>query len=450
MYNFIQQAYNQPDLSDAMKSLAKLIYRLEFIQNRIAKSEELKRNPEIRRIDLTCNQILDKHLPELMDEYCKLSVKYRNEVSVKEKKTREGIKQLTSKDILLADLGHLLEESDILEKNLNDNSNHDFLAKSSFITESFGVQPKIHLEGDEPEKKINIENEFDAGGYQDMEMQEFFSEFFKKYPEQKIQNKPVIKSRALEEDKNPAPTSVLISSPAKATSSPTQTQPEEVVSEENNSSSVSTENNDGDIIVGGTLLMMSIILGVVFIFSVSNTDKKIDNSFQKITPIPHHVVKAVPAPHIITPLSASEQASAIANNMDKNMIELQQKYKGDYSEMTSHAVASPVSYINGIPSASYIEKNPGYAVNDMTISQMRVEPTGPQTISVSIVNIPQNVCMQTTKNLQDMASSSYIISPSCGGKDYDSVKIISNENQGIKIGIGHHIPAINKIKIGVE
>jgi hypothetical protein len=444
MYNFIQQAYNQPDLSDAMKSLAKLIYRLEFIQNHIAKSEELKKNPEIRKIDLTCNQILDKHLPELMDEYCKLSVRYRNEIAVKEKKTKEGMKALTSKDILLSDLAHLLEESDILEKSLNDNTNHDFLAKSSFITESFGIQPKIHLEGDEPEKKIQLENEFDSGDYQDVEMQTFFTEFFKKYPEKKIQSTPVIKSRALEEDKARVKAQEIKPS--------VQNEVVDSIVSHTQTKDVSENSDEFPNIFGVFLSVVGVVSITAFAIALLPGNQ---DTFQKITPLPkvkvEHVLKVAPVPAIPTaPIShfnenttLDEQATAIANNMDKVMTDLQQKYKGDYSDITSHPVPSPVAYIDGVP--AYMQRTPGYTRNNMSLSQTRVEPIGPQVVSVSIVNIPQKVCMKASKDLQDIALS-YIVSPSCNSPDFSSVKIISNENQHV----GKHAYEINKIKIGIE
>jgi hypothetical protein len=456
MYNFIQQAYNQPDLSDAMKSLAKLIYKLEFIQNRIAKSEELRKNPEIKKIDLTCNQILDKHLPELMDEYCKLSVKYRNEISVREKKTREGMKPLTSKDILLADLSHLLEESDILEKSLNDNTNHDFLAKSSFITESFGIQPKILLQGDEAEKKISLENEFDSGEYQDMEMQEFFSEFFKKYPEKKVQAKPVIKSRALEEEKKPE---IKKSEDMSAFSS-------SGIVESTNTSSVndtpvlvpssSLESNDNLVIIGVGIAAAIIPALIIVAMCMSNDSSTDVSSFQKITPIPHitHIVKNLPAPvpQVLAPalpkfdasMNLADQATQIANNMDKTMKELEMKYKGDYSEVVSRPIPSPIAYIDGSP--SYMSANRNWTATNMTISQMRIEPVNPQTVSVSMLNIPQKVCMQTAKDLQAMDGDNYTILATCNTPDYNSVKIINNQNHGM----GSSLTQINKIKIGGE
>lgn len=459
MYNFIQQAYNQPDLSDAMKSLAKLIYKLEFIQNKISHSEELKKNPEVKKIDLTCNQILDKHLPELMNEYCKLTVKYRNEVSVKEKKTREGMKQLTSKDILLADLGHLLEESDILEKALNDNTNHDFLAKSSFITESFGIQPKILLDGDEAEKKISIENEFDSGGYQDIEMQEFFSEFFKKYPEKKIQNKPVIKSRALEEDKpqialNSANVILPVSSPTN-TNSNNNTNATAVSDDDNETES----DNIAALFIGIAMGVIPVGIIIAFAVGLSNDNSPDASSFQKVTAIPHvaHMVQNLPpppapVPQVLAPalpkfdtsMSMADQATQIANNMDKNMKELEAKYKGDYSDVVSRPVPSPVAYIDGSP--SYMSANRSWTATDMTISQMRIEPVNPQTVSVAMVNIPRQVCMQTAKDLQKMDGDNYTILATCNTPDYNSIKLINNQNHGM----GSSLTQINQIKIGGE
>jgi hypothetical protein len=163
MYTFMQKAGEEPDLTDVMGYLAKIVYAVGEIKNRLAMSE--RKDASNKDMQNSCEKILTVHLPKLINQYCSLTLKYRNETIVKEITYRNGIVRMTPKDVLLKDLAHLMEETQLLEKSFNESNASEFLSQSNLIQDNFGVQPQILLEGDTQPECITLQDNFDYESY---------------------------------------------------------------------------------------------------------------------------------------------------------------------------------------------------------------------------------------------------------------------------------------------
>lgn len=164
MYAFIEKASEEPDLNDVMNYLAKIVYAIDEIKSRLSLNN--KKDDATRNIRNNCETILNQRLPKLINQYCSMTLKYRNETVIKEVVYRNGIIKLTPKDILLKDLAHLLEEAQILEKSFNENNSGEFLTQSHVIQDNYGVQPQILLNGDTQPERVNLQDNFDYKNYE--------------------------------------------------------------------------------------------------------------------------------------------------------------------------------------------------------------------------------------------------------------------------------------------
>ena len=168
MYNFIEKASRQPDLQETTQYLTQIVDKLEDIKERIKNTKRFSEKLEVADIAYTCDRIILSHLPELIDQYCDFTLKFRNETVVKTEVTQKGQLRYTTKDLLLKDLSHLMEEAIILENHLNENNLSDFLGKSRLVTDNFGVKPEmeLNLEGnlEVEHEHVTYDNKFN---YQD-------------------------------------------------------------------------------------------------------------------------------------------------------------------------------------------------------------------------------------------------------------------------------------------
>jgi hypothetical protein len=164
MYSFIEKASEEPDLSDVMSYLAKIVYAIDEIKSRLSLND--KKDDVARNIQNSCETILNQRLPKLINQYCSMTLKYRNETVIKETIYRNGIVRLTPKDILLKDLAHLLEEAQILEQSFNETNSEDFLIQSHVIQDNYGVQPQILLNGDTQPERVSLQDNFDYKNYE--------------------------------------------------------------------------------------------------------------------------------------------------------------------------------------------------------------------------------------------------------------------------------------------
>lgn len=164
MYAFIEKASEEPDLNDIMGYLAKIVYAIDEIKSRLLLSG--KKDDATRIMQSNCETILNQRLPKLINQYCSMTLKYRNETVIKEITYRSGVVKLTPKDVLLKDLSHLLEETQILEKTFNESNSGEFLTQSHVIQDSYGVQPQILLTGDVQPERVSLQDNFDYKNYE--------------------------------------------------------------------------------------------------------------------------------------------------------------------------------------------------------------------------------------------------------------------------------------------
>lgn len=162
MYEFLQKANDQSDLTGLMPALTKIVLKIDEINGYIDNIKDKKASVELIECQSKCQQIIKKHLPDLIAHYCALTPSYRVKATVSIMKNVEGEKKLTTRDLLTQNIARMLEEVEIIEKNINENQLGDFMTRSHIIDEAFGVKPKVHLHGDEPMQKITLEHQIET------------------------------------------------------------------------------------------------------------------------------------------------------------------------------------------------------------------------------------------------------------------------------------------------
>lgn len=151
--NFYQTINEQPDLQDVA------LYLNTPLKKIMGLYETIKNNKSIDSVQIkhTIDKIINKHFPTLVDSYCALGLEYRNNAIIK----NDNDKTYTSKDILLKNVGKLIEEIDILiENNTNiyeDINLDDFIEiqkntlqyepeQSQVMSNSYNVKSDIYLQ----------------------------------------------------------------------------------------------------------------------------------------------------------------------------------------------------------------------------------------------------------------------------------------------------------------
>lgn len=156
-YSFMKKAQSQPDLSDFCEYLKKPLLVLEDV---LEKYKELKVTKQCATMNMEtyhkCDQILEKHLPNMVDSFCNFTFEYRNTNKVK-----MGDEYFTPKEILLKNLAKIIEEIKLIEKDFNDNNVFIAVAQNKVLN-NYGYQPEFSLEtGKITTSKIELENQFD-------------------------------------------------------------------------------------------------------------------------------------------------------------------------------------------------------------------------------------------------------------------------------------------------
>ena len=131
-YQFLQKAKIQPDLTDIVEYLTPSLSTLEEIIEKTSLGQKTIESSDIQR---KAHNILNKYLPGLIENYCQFSFQYRNTETIKSE-VRNGIKvHYTPKQLLLHDIGKIIEEIKVLEKEFNEGSRFHALVGSRFIAE---------------------------------------------------------------------------------------------------------------------------------------------------------------------------------------------------------------------------------------------------------------------------------------------------------------------------
>lgn len=157
-YEFLIKAQSQPDLADFCEYLKKPLSILEDIQQRYKKLQlNNKVKPENVETYHKVDSILEKHLPDMVDNFCDFSFDFRNN----KKLDMDGYSSLTAKELLLKNLAKVIEEIEIIEKDFNKNNSFHAVVQNKILN-SYGYKPELCLEtGSVVKKKIELNNQFD-------------------------------------------------------------------------------------------------------------------------------------------------------------------------------------------------------------------------------------------------------------------------------------------------
>lgn len=158
MYPFYENIKKEIDLQDLVQYLADPLSRLKLLQIKIEDYKRQKKTViEIEEIARDCKKISEDLFPDLINNYGKLSLEFRNKVVIKEIKSSEGeIFKLTSKDLLLKNCAKLIEHIQLMEEKFYKHFSFDFLVNTRIISD-LGFQ-ETYL-GDTYES-VNLKNEY--------------------------------------------------------------------------------------------------------------------------------------------------------------------------------------------------------------------------------------------------------------------------------------------------
>lgn len=178
-YDFYTLAKEQPDLTDVVDYLKRPILILEDIHNRIKKSSlNDKTDPNIIQINLDCDKIIHRYFPELIENYCNLSIDYRNTSIIKEERKNGQQIRYTAKDLLIKNIATLTEEVLLLEESYNESHSRHLLVQNRLVSE-LGVHDSLLEMEQESPHKVKLENKFDYQAFKKINEDAFFKKEIK-------------------------------------------------------------------------------------------------------------------------------------------------------------------------------------------------------------------------------------------------------------------------------
>jgi len=94
MYQFYDKILNEVDLQDLAEYLAEPLNRLNVLIDKLNKIiQDNKSGITASELLLESKKIVDKILPELVDNYCNLSLDFRNNIIIKQYINKSGIEK---------------------------------------------------------------------------------------------------------------------------------------------------------------------------------------------------------------------------------------------------------------------------------------------------------------------------------------------------------------------
>lgn len=178
-YDFYDLAKEQPDLTDVVDYLKRPILILEDIHNRIKKSSlNDKTDPNIIQINLDCDKIIHRYFPELIENYCNLSIDYRNTSIIKEERKHGQQVRYTAKDLLIKNIATLTEEVLLLEESYNESHSRHLLVQNRLVSE-LGIHDSLLEMEEESPHKVKLENKFDYQAFKKINEDAFFKKEIK-------------------------------------------------------------------------------------------------------------------------------------------------------------------------------------------------------------------------------------------------------------------------------
>lgn len=159
--SFFKLIYNQPDLKNISGMILDTENRLKEI---VIKLSQLK-NDDFKILSMEFSEryihLHDVYFPNVINNYCKLSIEYRNTVIIK----NDNKGEYTSRDIFLQNIKKLIEETKILESQCNEMYSKQLLIQHRLIS-SLGIQQSVvKLPGDKKEISVELEDNFNYEAY---------------------------------------------------------------------------------------------------------------------------------------------------------------------------------------------------------------------------------------------------------------------------------------------
>jgi hypothetical protein len=142
-FQFYKNFKDQADLQDVFKNISNSMQTLENLQIKLSNLQpnDLK-NSNFSEIGEKVERLINKLLPSLVEDYCKLTLEYRNTSIIKHENIQGKKHGYTSKDIFLQNLGKLIEEIHVLENQFNHHYSNKLLVQSRVVKE-MGVHKNI-------------------------------------------------------------------------------------------------------------------------------------------------------------------------------------------------------------------------------------------------------------------------------------------------------------------
>lgn len=162
-FKFYNQLSEQPDLQDIVQYIYEPLQVLSNLETRLNNlSKEEIGSVSFAEISNKVERLINKHFPHLTEDYCKLSLEYRNTAIIKKEFFEGETHEYTSKDILLKNFSKLIEEIHILEHEFNNNYSHKLLVAHR-IVDQMGVKKKAITTESEIDnvKPVVLKNNFD-------------------------------------------------------------------------------------------------------------------------------------------------------------------------------------------------------------------------------------------------------------------------------------------------
>lgn len=157
MYLFYEEIKKEIDLQDLVSYLEDPLKRLKVLELKIEEyATENKNHEDILRLTEEINKLTKVLFPDLIHNYCKLSLEFRNKNVIKQIKNNNHTIGLTSKDLLLKNIAKLIEHIQLMEDKFYKCFSFDFLVDSRVISE-LGFQ-KNYL--DEVKELVVLENKY--------------------------------------------------------------------------------------------------------------------------------------------------------------------------------------------------------------------------------------------------------------------------------------------------
>lgn len=139
MYSFYETIKKQVDLQDLVEYLNDPLEKLKLLQIKLQeyKNQNLQDNKiEIEELIRETDKLEKTLFPDLINNYCKLSLEFRNNSVIKQTKDKEGNTiNYTSKDLLLKNVAKLIEHIDILDEKFYTYFSFEFLVNSRIISD---------------------------------------------------------------------------------------------------------------------------------------------------------------------------------------------------------------------------------------------------------------------------------------------------------------------------